>query len=94
MSHNSGGVTNLGKKSVSQSKESSLDYDECGVGGLNHTPRLVKPLITLLEILSYATTMFATRMQLSVACNYVGFFMQLKWIFAPFLGVYATMVQL
>jgi hypothetical protein len=49
---------------------------------------------TLLEILSYATTMFATGMQLSVACNYAGFFMQLKWIFAPFLGVYATMVQL
>jgi hypothetical protein len=38
--------------------------------------------------------MFATGMQLPVACNYAGFFMQLKWIFAPFLGVYATMVQL
>jgi hypothetical protein len=38
--------------------------------------------------------MFATGMQLPVACNYEGFFMQLKWIFAPFLGVYATMVQL
>ncbi len=49
---------------------------------------------TLLEILSYATTMFATRMQLPVACNYLWFFMQLQWIFAPFLGVYATMVQL
>jgi hypothetical protein len=48
----------------------------------------------LLEIMSYATTMFATGMQLSVACNYAGFFMQLQWIFAPFLGVYATMVQL
>jgi hypothetical protein len=49
---------------------------------------------TLLEILSYATNMFATGMQLLVACNYARFFMQLKWIFAPFLGVYATMVQL
>jgi hypothetical protein len=33
-------------------------------------------------------------MQLLVACNYLWFFMQLQWIFAPFLGVYATMVQL
>jgi hypothetical protein len=48
----------------------------------------------LLEILSYATTMFATGMQLPVACNYLWFFMQLQWIFAPFLDVYATMVQL
>jgi hypothetical protein len=38
--------------------------------------------------------MFATGMQLSIACNYARFFMQLQWIFAPFLGVYATMVQL
>jgi hypothetical protein len=51
-------------------------------------------MLTLLEILSYATTMFATGMQLPVACNYLWFFMQLQWIFAPFLGVYATMVQL
>jgi hypothetical protein len=49
---------------------------------------------SLLEILSYATTMFATGMQLPVACNYAGFFMQLQWIFALFLGMYATMVQL
>ncbi len=51
-------------------------------------------MMTLLAILSYATTMFATGMQLPVACNYAGFFMQLQWIFAPFLDVYATMVQL
>jgi hypothetical protein len=44
--------------------------------------------------LLYATTMFASGMQLLVACNYVWFFMQLQWIFTPFLGVYATMVQL
>jgi len=50
--------------------------------------------ISLLEIMSYATTMFATGMQLPVACNYARFFMQLQWIFATFLGVYATMVQL
>jgi hypothetical protein len=42
---------------------------------------------TLLEILSYATTPFATGMQLPVACNYF-------CNYAPFLGVYATMVQL
>ncbi len=45
--------------------------------------------VSLLEILSYATIMFATGMQLPVACNYLWFFMQLQWIFAPFLGVYA-----
>jgi hypothetical protein len=33
--------------------------------------------------------MFATGMQLPVACSYFWFFMQLQWIFAPFLGVYA-----
>jgi hypothetical protein len=55
----------------------------------------LKPnLPSLLEILSYATTLFAIGMQLPVACNYARFFMQLQWIFAPFLGVYATMVQL
>jgi hypothetical protein len=43
--------------------------------------------MTLLEILSYATTPFATGMQLHVACNYF-------CNYAPFLGVYATMVQL
>jgi len=31
-------------------------------------------LVTLLEIMSYATTMFATGMQLPVACNYAGSF--------------------
>ncbi len=36
------------------------------------------PLFTLLEILSYATTMFATGMQLPVTCNYAKFFMQLQ----------------
>jgi hypothetical protein len=54
----------------------------------------IKVWLTLLEILSYATTMFATGMQLPVACNYARFLMQLQWIFATFLGVYATMVQL
>jgi hypothetical protein len=44
-------------------------------------------LKTLLEILSYATTPHATGMQLHVACNYF-------CNYAPFLGVYATMVQL
>ncbi len=43
--------------------------------------------ITLLKILSYATTPHATGMQLPVACNYF-------CNYAPFLGVYATMVQL
>jgi hypothetical protein len=47
MSHNSGGVTNLGEKSISESEESPLDDDEGGVGGLNCTLRLVKPLVTI-----------------------------------------------
>jgi hypothetical protein len=47
MFHNSGGVTNLGEKSVQQSKKSSLDDDEGGVGGFNHTPYPVKPLIIM-----------------------------------------------
>ncbi len=34
--------------------------------------------------------MFATGMQLLVACNYERFFMQLQWIFATFLGVYVS----
>jgi hypothetical protein len=51
-------------------------------------------MLSLLENLSYATTLFATGMQLPVTCNYAWFFMQLQWIFATFLGVYATMVQL
>jgi hypothetical protein len=46
MSHNSGGVTNLKETLVSKSKESPLDDDEGGVGGLNYTPRLMKPLVT------------------------------------------------
>ncbi len=45
MSHNNGGVTNLGKIFVLESKESPLDDDEGGVDGLNRTPCLVKPLV-------------------------------------------------
>jgi hypothetical protein len=40
-------VTKLGEKSISESKESPLDDDEGGVGGLNCTLRLVKPLVTI-----------------------------------------------
>jgi hypothetical protein len=39
-------VTKLGEKFVSKSKEFPLDDDEGGVGGLNCTPCLVKPIIT------------------------------------------------
>jgi hypothetical protein len=46
MSHNNGGVTNLGKKIVSKFEKSPPNDDEGGVGGLNYTPCLVKPLIT------------------------------------------------
>ncbi len=47
MSHNSGGLTNLGEKSILEFEESPPNDDEGGVGGLNHTPHLVKPLITI-----------------------------------------------
>jgi hypothetical protein len=47
MSHNSGGVTNLGKKFVSKFEESPLEDDEGGVGGLNRTLHLVKSLVTV-----------------------------------------------
>jgi hypothetical protein len=42
MSHNNGGVTNFGEKSISKSKESPLNDDE---DGLNHTLCLMKPLV-------------------------------------------------
>jgi hypothetical protein len=45
MSHNNGGVTNLGRKFVSKSKKSPPNDDEGGVGGLNLTLYLVKPLV-------------------------------------------------
>jgi hypothetical protein len=45
MFHNSGGVTNLKKKIVFDVEESPADEDESGVGGLNRTPHMVKPLI-------------------------------------------------
>jgi len=47
MSHNIGGVTNLGQKSMLKSKIISLDDEEGGVGGLNPTLHLVKPLVTM-----------------------------------------------
>jgi hypothetical protein len=42
MSHNSGGVTNLGENFVSKFEEFPPDDDEGGVGGLNHTPHMVE----------------------------------------------------
>jgi hypothetical protein len=42
MFHNSGGVTNLREKNVSESKKIIVDDDEVGVGGLNCTLHLVK----------------------------------------------------
>jgi hypothetical protein len=47
MSHNNGGVTNLGQKSILKSEESPSNDDEGGVGDLNCTPYLVKPLVTM-----------------------------------------------
>jgi hypothetical protein len=58
MSHNNGGVTNFGEIFVSKSKESPLDDGEGGVGGLNYTPCLMKPLIKVsLSLESCVTSM-------------------------------------
>jgi hypothetical protein len=47
MSHNNGGVTNLGEKSILEF-EKSLPYDdEGGMGDLNCTPYWVKPLVSV-----------------------------------------------
>jgi hypothetical protein len=46
MSHNSGGVTNLGEIIFSKFEESPPNDDEGGVGDLNCTPHLMKPLVT------------------------------------------------
>ncbi len=51
MSHNSGGLTNLGKKCFKIWKLPPND-DKGGVGGLNCTPCLVKPLVTVIFSLS------------------------------------------
>jgi len=67
MYHNNGGVTNLGKKSISKSKESPPDDDESGVGGLNRTLHLVKPLIIMsLSFESYVTSMMNTNLDLDI----------------------------
>ncbi len=47
MSHNNGEMTNLGGKYVSKFEQSPPNDDEGGVGGLNHTPHLMKPLVTM-----------------------------------------------
>jgi hypothetical protein len=58
MSHNNGGVTNFRKKFVLKYEESPIDDDEGGVGGLNYTPCLVKPLVTMsLSFESHVTFM-------------------------------------
>jgi hypothetical protein len=58
MSHNSGGVINLGEKIISEYEKSPLDDDEGGVGGLNCTLCLVKPLVTMsISLKSCVTSM-------------------------------------
>ncbi len=47
MSHNNGVMSNLGDKLVFKFEECPRDDNEGGVGGLNCTPRLVKPLMIL-----------------------------------------------
>ncbi len=56
MFHNSGRVTNLKEKSISELKKFLAYDDEGGVGGLNHTPCLVKPLIIVSLSLEFRVT--------------------------------------
>jgi hypothetical protein len=45
MSHNNGVVTNLRGELLFEYEDSPLGEDDGGVGGFNHTPHLVKPLV-------------------------------------------------
>jgi len=45
MSHNNGVVTNFKGELLFEYKDSSLSENDGGLGGLNHTPDLVKPLV-------------------------------------------------
>jgi hypothetical protein len=54
--HHSGGVTNLRKIFVSKFEESPPYDDEGGVGGLNRTPCLVKPLVIVSLFLESCVT--------------------------------------
>jgi hypothetical protein len=61
MSHNSGGLKKFRKNFVLEFEESALDDDEGGLGGLNHTPHLVKLLIVMsLSLESCVTSMMNT----------------------------------
>jgi hypothetical protein len=51
MSHNNGGVTNIGEIFVSKSEKSPLDDDEGGVVGVNCTFHLVKTISNGVPIL-------------------------------------------
>jgi hypothetical protein len=51
MSHNNNEVIDLGEKSILEFEDSLLDDDEGDVGGLNHTPSLVKPLVMVILFL-------------------------------------------
>jgi hypothetical protein len=74
--------------SIGLKKDNPFWYPNRALTQLSKACRLIYNIFnSLLEIMSYATTPFATGMQLPVACNYF-------CNYAPFLGVYATMVQL
>jgi hypothetical protein len=51
MSHNNSGVIDLGENSILEFEDSPPNDDESGVGGLNHTPYLVKPLVMIILFL-------------------------------------------
>jgi len=58
MSHNSNVVIKFSGELGSKYKESPPNDDEGGVGGLNNTPYLMKPLVIMsLSLESYVTSM-------------------------------------
>ncbi len=65
MSHNNGGETNFGKIIIFKFEESPLDDDEGGVGRLNRTFRLMKPLVIMsLSLESCVTSMMNPKPEL------------------------------
>jgi hypothetical protein len=53
MSHNSSVITNFKGEHVFKFEDSPSNDDENGVDGLNHSPCLVKPLVTVILYLIF-----------------------------------------
>jgi len=86
MFHNNGGVTNLREKSIFESKKNLAYDDESGVGGLNRTPHLMKPLVLVSLSLEFCVTFVMNLKQ--------NFFDWEFWSKNPFLWFLCPHVQL